>query len=530
MQRSLSNESLMTEPSAPADDAARFMLTAQSLAKRYGAVTALSDVSFEARSGHIHAIVGENGAGKSTLVKILVGLVSRDAGTMVCDGTAFDFAGPADAAAAGVEVAFQESGLIANLTVAENLVLSREGRVVLSTRRRMIEARARQVLAEADAPLIDVRMPVGRLSLAARQIVEVVRAVSRKPKVLVLDEANSALSGADNRWFLETARKAAAGGALVLFITHRLREVREVANTFTILRGGQSVMSGTPGKVTNDEIIEAMVGIRVRELKPNTDTHGTRTQLQVRNLRPKGSVVDVSFDINEGEIVGLAGLEGNGQEQVILALGGAMRWDGSIKVAGQDYSARTPRRAIAGGVVLVPGDRQEQGLLGKWPIRDNITLSSMRKVCSPLGLVNGVRATAAASDMCLRLQLPHERLDAPASSLSGGNQQRVVLARVLLTDPKVILLYDGTRGVDVATRSNILRLLKELASSGMSVLFYSSDLSEYAQIAHRVLVMSSGRIVGATEGAVTEQEILRVAVESPRDARSHAPGVDNVSH
>lgn len=494
-----------------------FTLAVEGLAKRYGAVRALTDVTFEARSGQVHAVIGENGAGKSTLVKVLAGLVRRDTGTLRCDGEEFDFHGPTDAASAGVEIAFQESGLIANLSVAQNLVLGREDRSPMAMRSSVLRARAEEILAESGARMLPVDVPVGQLSLADRQVLEVVRAISPSPKVLVLDEANSSLSGTDNVWFLESARRIASDGGLVLFITHRLAEVREVADRFTVLRGGRSVLSGSPAALSNDDIIEAMVGTRVRELAANTQPHSGRDRLVVRDLRPRGTPVEVGFTVAEGEIVGLAGLEGNGQDKVLLALGGALAWQGSVTIDGEPHRARTPAQAIAGGVALVPGDRQAEGLLGSWAIRDNITLSSLDRVCSRLGLVSRPKATRSAIEMGRRLRLPADRLDAAASSLSGGNQQRVVLARVLLTDPKVILMYDGTRGVDVATRNGILTLMKELADSGTSILFYSSDLSEYAQLAHRVLVMASGRIVGSTRGAVTEQEILRIAVESPRD-------------
>jgi len=279
-----------------------------------------------------------------------------------------------------------------------------------------------------------------------------------------------------------------------------------------------SVLQCSPGDVTNDDLIEAMVGHRVSDpIKRAMPAARTTAGVQVRGLRPNGTTISADFDIAEGEIVGLAGLEGNGQKEIISAMGGALRHRGAITVRGIRHLARNPADAIAQGVALVPADRQSEGLLSMWSIQDNITLSCLQEFATRTHLIDRRAAARAAGAAAARLQLPAMRLGAPVSSLSGGNQQRVILARALLTRPKLLLLYDGTRGVDVATRAGILNLLGDLAASGTSVLFYSSDLSEYAQIAHRVLVMSAGHIVGSIrDSRVTEEEILRIAVEAER--------------
>ena len=478
----------------------RSMLIARGLAKRYGGVTALRDVSLNAEPGQVHAVVGENGAGKSTLVKILAGLVKPDHGEVAFGGSR-------------IKVAYQEGSLLANLTVAENLTFDQPQR---SRRRR--EAAARRLLDAAEAPPVDVGTQVSDLSLPMRQVIEVVRAAGEKPDVLVLDEANSGLVGTLNDWFLAIARTAADSGTLVLLITHRLAEVRAVADRITVLRGGVSVLQTSPGDVTNDDLIEAMVGHRVSDpIKRAMPAARTTAGVQVRGLRPNGTTISADFDIAEGEIVGLAGLEGNGQKEIISAMGGALRHRGAITVRGIRHTARNPADAIAQGVALVPADRQSEGLLSMWSIQDNITLSCLQEFATRTHLIDRRAAARAAGAAAARLQLPAMRLGAPVSSLSGGNQQRVILARALLTRPKLLLLYDGTRGVDVATRAGILNLLGDLAASGTSVLFYSSDLSEYAQIAHRVLVMSAGHIVGSIrDSRVTEEEILRIAVEAER--------------
>lgn len=480
----------------------RPMLIVRGLSKRYGGVTALRDVSLSAEPGQVHAVVGENGAGKSTLVKILAGLVKPDHGEVTFGGSR-------------IGVAYQEGRLLPNLTVAENLTFDQPQR---SRRRR--EAAAHRLLDAAEAPPVDVGAHVSDLSLPMRQVIEVVRAAGERPDVLVLDEANSGLVGTLNDWFLAVARTAAESGTVVLLITHRLAEVRAVADRITVLRGGVSVLRCSPGEVTNDDLIEAMVGHRVSDpIKRAMPAARTTAGVQVRGLRPNGTAISADFDIAEGEIVGLAGLEGNGQKEIISAMGGALRHRGEITVGGIRHTARNPADAIAQGVALVPADRQSEGLLGAWSIQDNITLSCLQEFVTRTHLIDRRAAARAAGAAAARLQLPAMRLGAPVSSLSGGNQQRVILARALLTRPKLLLLYDGTRGVDVATRAGILNLLGDLAASGTSVLFYSSDLSEYTQIAHRVLVMSAGHIVGSIGGdRVTEEEILRIAVEAERSS------------
>jgi len=495
-------------------------LVVEGLKKAFGAVHALGGVSFQAQPGTVHAILGENGAGKSTLVRSLVGLIPPDSGEISLG--AHDMPPPGRRS---VSAAFQESSLLLNMTVAQNLFFAHRSSWWRLHSTRALRRQARKALNAVAAPAVREDALVGDLTVAQRQIVEVAKALISDPQVLILDEANSALSGEYNAWFLDQARTAAKHGRIVLLITHRLAEVRAVADSITVLRGGVSVLDTTPRHSTNAELIEAMIGHRLRESTRSRATLSDKpVMLKASALRPKGALDLVNIDIQRGEIVGLAGLDGQGQSEVIRALAGALPWTGEVTLDGAPYRARSPRRAVAQGVGLVPPDRQSQGLLTDWSIAHNISLSSLSLVTSRLGLIDRQRELSAVHSVSTRMNLPGARLNSPVSNLSGGNQQRVVLARVLLAAPKLLLLFDGTRGVDVATRESILDVLAQLAADGMSILFYSSDLSEYAQIAHRVEVMSSGRIVGSVQGAsISEESILRIAVEAQRENQLMGP-------
>jgi ABC-type sugar transport system ATPase subunit len=457
-------------------------------------------------------------------VRILGGIVSPDKGKVLLAGQESQHASPAGAERAGIGIAFQESSLVADLSAAENLVLG-SSREPFTMRKRSLVRLAQQICKDAQTPPIDLDRPVGELSLPQRQILEVVKAVQRATRILVLDEANSALSGDYNRWFLDTARRAAARGVLVLFISHRMAEVREIADEITVLRGGAVVLSCTPANTSDQTLVEAMVGRRVGMEKHHVAPipGDGPPALEARSLRPQGSHAGgLHFSLRAGEVVGLAGLDGNGQLEVISALAGDQSFKGELLLEGKPYRPRDPSDALKAGVALVPADRQNEGLLPSWSIERNISLSSLDQFVRA-GLVNERMERQSTLEVAKKLGLPWERIDIATATLSGGNQQRVVLARVLLTRPKVLLLFDGTRGVDVATRSSLLALIAEVAATGTAVLFYSSDLSEYTYIASRVLVMSRGAIVGEVAGAdITEDAILHVAVSGQPSAASPA--------
>lgn len=485
--------------------------------KSFGSVRALTGVSLSARPGKVHAILGENGAGKSTLVRVLAGLVQPDSGDVSLGGAPLHFATPSSAERAGVGIAFQESSLIPHLTVAENLVLGSELDEPRFRRSRSLSRTAERILRELAAPALDVRRQVRTLSLPQRQVLEIAKAARRGNRILVLDEANSALSGALNDWFLSIATRMANDGAIVLFVSHRLGEIRSIADVVTVLRGGASIRDFNPVDASDDAMIEAMVGVAVHQAAPllrQAVSSDEEPLLRVDGLVPRGTQAPgISFQLRRGEVVGLAGIDGNGQLEVIQSLAGVRGFSGDVTLRGQRYAPSVPTDAIRRGIGFVPADRQNEGLLTAWPIRENISLSMLQRLTNRSGLINVRKERDVAIRMAKRMSLPYQRIEESTDTLSGGNQQRVLIARVLATDPDIVVLYDGTRGVDVVTRLGILRELRAVAADGKAVLFYSSDVSEYTAVADRVLVMSRGKIVGSISGEnVTEEEIIRVAV------------------
>jgi ABC-type sugar transport system ATPase subunit len=494
------------------------MLDVEGLSKRFGAVVALDRADVHARAGAVHALLGENGAGKSTLTRCLGGVVSADAGSISLDGRPLATGSASLARAAGVHTAFQELSLIPEMTVAQSLLFGAEPRTPLRhIARRRLRVLARRMLDEHRVPeiaAIDVDARVSDLSLAERQIVEVTRALHGEPRVLILDEATSAMPSAESAWVLRSARAAAARGAVVLYISHRMQEVREVADELTILRGGKSIKTAAVDELDDDEIIAAMLGRRIKRIYPDRVPPDDRLTLEVENLVCQQGRGPISLRVRRGEILGLSGLEGQGQQRVLLALAGAVPSAGTIRLAGEEVSARTPADAMRKGIALVPHDRQSEGLLLDRSIRENLALSALGRMRTLLG-VDSKREDALVRGAAAEVELDSGRLDDSPRVLSGGNQQKVVLGRVLLARPRLLLLADCTRGVDVGTKAQIHELISKLVAEGVSVVLYASDLSEVAHLCHRVAVMAEGSIVGTIEeGDLSEESILRMAISA----------------
>ncbi|MDO8187365.1 sugar ABC transporter ATP-binding protein [Conexibacter sp. JD483] len=484
------------------------------LRKSYGPVEVLRGVDLHARAGEIHALLGENGAGKSTLIKVLSGVTGAGAGTVTLGGRRLTLGRPTASTAAGVRTVFQELSTIPQLTVAENLLYGAEPLTpwgLVSGRR--LRAQARELLARYGLARIDVTRPLGELALGDRQLLEVVKALREQPKVLVLDEATSALSSEDSAWVLEQGRRAADNGAVVLLITHRLAEMRAHAERLTVLRGGESVLSGATADFTDDELIVGMLGRRLEVLYPQRSGAPGDALLEASGLAVGDRIGPLDLTVRRGEVLGIGGLQGQGQRELLMALGGACGSRGSVRLSGSPYAASSPKAALAAGVALVPEDRQREGLFLQQQVRDNITIASLRALTRPGGLLDAGKAEAAAREQAVQVGVATDRLGTVVSALSGGNQQKVVLGKALLARPSVLLLHDCTRGVDVGTKADIFALIAELADRGVAVVFYSSDLSELVHVCDRVAVMAEGRIVGEVAAdALTEQAILRLAV------------------
>ena len=488
--------------------------------KRFGAVRVLEGTSLEARAGEVHAVLGENGAGKSTLMRILAGVISADAGQVTLGGQSVALGSPSAAVAAGIRTVFQELSTIPQLTVAENLLYGSEPSVLGIVRPRRRQAMARALLERFGLSRIDPAAPVSELGLGDRQLLEVVKALREPPRVLILDEATSALSATDSAWVLAQGRAAAEAGAVVLLITHRLPEVRATADRITVLRSGLDVLTGTVEELEDDALIAAMLGRRVEVLYPSREAPSDERVLGVEGLVAPGLPGPIELEVHRGEILGIGGLQGQGQRELLMALAGAQPWTGgSADLLGESYAPRSPREALSRGVAYVPEDRQREGLFLGHSVQANITISSLERFARR-GLLDTMAELRAAQDGAVMVGISHDRLGARASTMSGGNQQKVVLAKVLLDEPKVLLLHDCTRGVDVGTKADIFELMARLAASGTAILFYSSDLSELVHICDRVAVIAEGRL-GAVipRDELSEDAILRVAVRQPAGPR-----------
>jgi ribose transport system ATP-binding protein len=494
-------------------------LQVSALTKRYGGISALSNANFGARRGEVHALLGENGAGKSTLIQILAGAVRHDGGTMHIDGRAFAPASPDEAVANGVAAVFQELSLIPDLTVEQNIWFRREPLSLLRTVRRS-EMR-RRTLALFDRyrfPPLPPDQEVRRLTLAERQIVEIAKGLASDPSILILDEATSALPAREAEWLLGLTRQLAAENKLVIFISHRMAEVRGIADRLTIFRNGATVAEHDAHSVTDDDIVSQMLGRRLDRLYPER-THSSTdvVALKVRDFSVGKRVHDISFDLREGEILGVGGLQGHGQRELFQGLFGSNRSRGGLELWGKPKTIRNPRQALLGkqGLALVPEDRRGQGILLTKSVRENLTISVIDRF-KTMGLLDRRKEQALVDEMVDFLRIKTSTAEQLAGTLSGGNQQKVIFGKMLLTEARILLLYDPTRGVDIGTKGEIFQLMRDLAARKYAILFFSSDLAELVHVADRVLVMRNGELAATLEGdANTEEAILRAAVFEP---------------
>ena len=492
------------------------VLALDRVSKAFGSVRALSDVSLELFAGEAHALAGENGAGKSTLIKVLAGVHHPDAGRVLLDGRPVAFAGPGNARDAGLAVIYQEPTLFPDLSVAENIFMGRQPRRQAARGFGRIDRRAmREEAAALFARLgvaLDPAAPTRGLSIADQQMIEIAKALSRRARVLIMDEPTAALTPDEVARLFDVARALRAEGAAVLFISHRLEEVFAPCQRVTILRDGHLIATSPVAEVTTDDLIRRMVGRSLSTLYPKASAPIGDIALRVSRLTREGAFTDVSFEVRRGEIVALAGLIGAGRSEVARAVFGIDRWDaGRVELRGRPLPPGSPTAAMAGGLALVPEDRRAQGLVMDASIERNLGLTQLRAL-RRAGLMSRRRERNRAADWALRLQLKYARLSDAVTMLSGGNQQKVVLAKWLATDPAVLIVDEPTRGIDVGTKAEVHRLLSELAGRGLAVLMISSDLPEVLGMADRVLVMHEGRLVAEIpRAAATEETVMAAA-------------------
>lgn len=489
-------------------------LVIKGLGKNYGGVVAMTDVSFSVEPGEIHALLGENGAGKSTLVKCLAGAVQPDTGSIRLFGESFAPKSPAAAERDGVGVVFQELSLIPDLTVAENIWFRRESRTPWrSIRTRQLERDTRDLFDRYQLGGIPVTARVRDLSVSQRQLVETIKVISTAPKLFILDEATSALSPREVEWTHDRARELADSGSSVIYISHRLAEAREVASAVTVFRAGRNVASGELNKIPDDELIYLMLGRRVENLYPaKKGAPSSDPMLELHDFSVRSRVRGVDLTVHKGEILGVGGIQGQGQLELFLSLFGVLPSTGEVRLEGTRVDLRSPRAALGAGVALVPEDRQNEGLFLPLTIRENVAIASLRRI-GKAGFISQGLERAAIEAVIKRLRVKTKDTEQEAGSLSGGNQQKVVVAKFLQTNARLFLLYDLTRGVDVGTKAEIFALMRELADSGLGILFYSTELAELVNVADRVAVISDGVIRGVLSGdALDEAGILRLAL------------------
>jgi ribose transport system ATP-binding protein len=486
-------------------------LVASQLVKSYSGVTVLKSVDFTVPYGAVVGLIGENGAGKSTLSSILAGVKIPDSGSMTVDGLPYAPANPAEALANGVALIHQEIRLLPELSVAENIFLGRLPRKGGRVDRERMNAEAAEALRLLGTST-DPRRLVSGLSMAAQQEIEIAKAITRGPRYVIFDEPSASLGESETEKIFERIRVLRDQGAGVVYISHRLDEVREMADSIVCLRDGQRVADWSGGPVPKQQLVNAMVGrdftYEHRPPKPNRD----EVVLKVENLGRKNVFQDINFEVSAGEVFGIAGLVGAGRTEVVRCIAGIDRADeGSVSLDGTRLRLSNPSVAIKAGIVLVPEDRKGQGLNLDRTAAQNISLPWERSI-GRTGLITGSKVAKLADEQAKSLDI-RGRLELPVSSMSGGNQQKVLLGKWLVRKPRVFIVDEPTRGVDVGAKMAIYEILRELAADGVAVIVVSSELEEVLGLSHRVLVMSGGRQEGVLSRAdATPQAVMRLAV------------------
>ena len=474
--------------------------------KSFPGVRVLDDVSLSVLPGQVLALMGENGAGKSTLMKILAGALEADAGTILLDGQEVKIDTPQQAMSLGIGIIYQELNLAPHLSIAENIYLGREPRLApgwIDGRKMRRDAAA--IMGDLGMPL-DVRTLVGTLSVAQRQMVEIAKATSRKARVLAMDEPSATLTAheLENLWRL--IRRLQAQGIAIVYISHRMDEVFQIADAVTILRDGKIVGYAPVGEIGRDDVIRLMVGRDLDETYPKEVMDAGRPVLEVKNLSRRGVLEDISFSVHAGEVVALAGLVGSGRTEIARCLFGADPWtSGDVILDGKPFHPRSPSDAIAAGIGFVTEDRKEQGVVLSLPVRENISLASLEKV-SQLGFVRRGAERSEAQTSVKRLRVRTPSVEQRVGNLSGGNQQKVVLGKWLETPLKLLILDEPTRGIDVGAKREIYGIMNDLARDGVAILMISSELPEVLGMADRIIVVRDGRVAGSLPRSEATQE------------------------
>jgi len=494
------------------------LLELSSISKRFGHNLVLNNIDFDLREGEVEAILGENGAGKSTLIKILSGAYQPDGGVMKLAGEAYCPSSPVDGLRQGLAVIYQELNLAPHLTVEENIMLGQEvSRFGLVNRKRNLE-KIREVLNFLHHPEISPEVRVSQLSAGARQVVEIARALVRQSRILIMDEPTSSLSGEDTNYLFEIIKKLKSQGTAVVYVSHFLEEVRQVADRFVVLRDGQVAGRGKICDISIDQLIEMIIGQRLNELYPRIPHQPGQTIMECAGLKSRKMTQPVFLEVREGEILGVAGLVGAGRTEFLRALFGLDRVEGGLVVLkGQSFRPVHPEFSIKRGLGFLSEDRQSEGLALRMSVTDNLTLSYLRPYSSQ-GLISGRKQKQAASSWVEKLSIRTQSPEEKVWTLSGGNQQKVALARLLHQQASIFLMDEPTRGIDVKSKSQIYEIMGRLAAEKKTVIFVSSYLPELLGVSDRLAVFHRGQLIAVRPAADwTETSLMKAAVTGKTD-------------
>jgi len=497
-----------------------FLVEMRGIEKRFPGVHALKDMQFDLKAGEVHALMGENGAGKSTLMKILSGVYSKDAGEVLIEGKAANPNGPREAQELGVGIIHQELSLMNDLTAAQNIFIGREPRGRFGL---LDEAKLNQQAASIFKQMnleLDPRTRVDELSIAKQQMVEIAKALSYKSRVLVMDEPTAALNDAEITELFAIIRQLRSEGVGVIYISHKMDEIKRISDRVSILRDGEYVDTRNSAETTIEQIISMMVGrnLELEELVV-PDVSDFDTALEVKNLNRGRTVKDVSFSLKKGEILGFAGLMGAGRTEVARVIFGADRLDsGEILVNGEPTKIKTPSDAVEAGIGYLSEDRKHFGLFLGMDVRSNIAMASMDQFSSAAGYMDETGMATAAKNYIAQMGIRTPSDTQETQFLSGGNQQKVVIAKWLLRNCDILIFDEPTRGVDVGAKSEIYKILNELASEGKAIIVISSELPEILRVSHRIAVMCEGNLTGVLKAQSTQEDIMQLATKSMHSA------------
>jgi len=497
------------------------LVEARNISKSFPGVKALQNVSFDIRAGEVHALCGENGAGKSTLMKILSGSYAHGSyeGEIFIRQKSVRFKKPIESARSGISIVYQELSLVPELTVAENIFLGREPRRLGVINRRELTLKTTEILKRLELD-ISPSERVGRLPLGTRQLVEIGRALSQRPHVLVLDEPTSALSQRECEILLQLIQRLKQEGMGIVLVTHKLDEVFRLSDRITVFRDGHKVGTYQTSELNHDQVISLMVGREIKDFYPHSVREQKEDALEVKNLNlphPRfphlKRLENISFKLKKSEVLGIAGLMGSGRSELLLALFGALPYEGEVLIEGTKKKISNPKEAIAAGLQLVTEDRKRQGLNLFETITKNISLASLDKV-SRFGILKPSAETQYSIEFVRQLNVKAPSIHSYVKNLSGGNQQKVVLSKCLMSQPRILLLDEPTRGIDVGAKSEIYHFIHQLAQKGMSIIVVSSELPEVLGLSDRVLVLCEGRITAEfSKSEATEEKVLNAATQ-----------------